>query len=428
MNSHVNDLTLKHIPGHDGLPIIGSTLDYLLKPRRALTDQLLQNYGDIYKVHAFGNRLVVFASPAANKFILTNKDQIFSNELGWKLHFGDLAQDTLLAMDGSEHSRHRSEMARTFSSDNRTHFNHIINQYLCEKTIPRDVGYFDFCNDIVVDLLYRIVFGGNPTDEIRQHTKDVINSAGAFIKKAIPGSKFWRGQRARNALSACLQESEFDKQFSIYNSLLTQSTLTKEEAFNQSLFLLIAGHHTTASAATFIMYYLTRHTHWMTQVSEEIHACPSDTPDNNQLQQLESLSLVFKETLRLYPPLRSIPRQATQAFEFGGFEFPAMTKLMLVPDDTCRLPSLWENADQFQPERFLTPLSDEQHWAYIPFGMGAHRCIGAYLGEFIAKLITFHVLRETIPSAQCAQEDVSLIPIPKPAQGLKLTLRRRTAP
>lgn len=101
----------------------------------------------------------------------------------------------------------------------------------------------------------------------------------------------------------------------------------------------------------------------------------------DDIEKLPYLKAVVKETLRLYPAVPLIPKPVTEACIIDGYEIEAKTFVLVNMWAIGRDPELWENADEFLPERFLNTSLDfkGQQFEYIPFGSGRRICPGASL-------------------------------------------------
>lgn len=100
-------------------------------------------------------------------------------------------------------------------------------------------------------------------------------------------------------------------------------------------------------------------------------------PTAQDFRELPYAFKVFKETLRLYPPVALFVRCAVRPFEMAGYPIPAYTRFLIPPYMMHRDPAYWEQPDRFDPERF-TPEAEKQRpkFVYLPFGGGPRLCIG----------------------------------------------------
>ena len=113
--------------------------------------------------------------------------------------------------------------------------------------------------------------------------------------------------------------------------------LSTTEVVDQTIFLMMAAHDTITSSATSVVYQLAKHPDWQQTLREEIWSVTgepdaSGTPRPlafNDLGKLSLTEMLFKESLRMRPPLPAMPRRALRDFEFGGYHIPAGTSLGL---------------------------------------------------------------------------------------------------
>jgi cytochrome P450 len=136
---------------------------------------------------------------------------------------------------------------------------------------------------------------------------------------------------------------------------------TREELRDQLVTLLAAGHETTAGALGWALERLARHP----EVLERVRTSEDD----------EYLDAVVKEVLRVRPVLTIVPRQVVQPFEVAGWTLPPGVHVTPCIYLTHRRPELWDDPTTFRPERFLDGAPEP--YAFIPFGGGVRRCLGA---------------------------------------------------
>ncbi len=166
--------------------------------------------------------------------------------------------------------------------------------------------------------------------------------------------------------------------------------------------LLLGGHDTTASTLTWLLERITRHP----DVLQRAEAAAFDGDD-------DYLDAVIKEAMRLRPVAPMTCRLATQDFELPGLTIPAGT--MVVPYITLvhRRPDTWENPLEFRPERFLNKVNT---YAWIPFGGGRRRCLGAAFSLIEARVVLRTILRNSSlapnsrRSERIARSNVLLVP------------------
>jgi cytochrome P450 len=134
--------------------------------------------------------------------------------------------------------------------------------------------------------------------------------------------------------------------------------------------------------------------------------------------------MAFKEAMRINPPVPSIPRRAVRPFEFGGYHFPAGTHASANPLFTHGMPDIWPEPLVFDPMRFTEEASRGRHkFAWVPFGGGAHMCIGLHFAYMQAKCFVYHLLtRARVSVGDGYTPNWQMWPIPKPRDGLPVQL------
>ena len=119
--------------------------------------------------------------------------------------------------------------------------------------------------------------------------------------------------------------------------------------------------------------------------------------DENDLNELNYLKSVVKETLRLYPPVPLLlPRECGQACEINGYHIPSKTKVIVNAWAIARDPNYWTKPEIFYPERFINSAIDNKgsNFEYIPFGAGRRICPGNIFGlrnvELALAMLLYH--------------------------------------
>lgn len=209
----------------------------------------------------------------------------------------------------------------------------------------------------------------------------------------------------------------------------TGTMFSFKEIVDQICMLFLAGHETSASALTWSLYLLSI----SKRVQDEAHAETKEAMDKEgvTVSSVKSLSLVrdvFREALRLYPPVGFFPRECTLNTSMRDKNMKRGSAVVVTPWLIHRHREYWDNPNGFDPRRFSdkknlkTPLKD----VYMPFGMGPRICIGASFALQEATLILGMILRKY---------EVSLAPgfTPRPVgrltirseNGMRVRLKRR---
>jgi len=257
-----------------------------------------------------------------------------------------------------------------------------------------------------------------------------------LVRKPMFGNKYQRGLEGRAYLEDYFRSRISAKQASNDTDMFAEicraesddgSGFSNQDIIDHIIFLMMAAHDTTTSSLSSVCYALAKNPDWQQRIRNEIEAVDSDQLSYDAMPSFKSADLVLKEALRLYPPLPVIPRMAIQDCEFQGYKINKGDQVMVSPSFTQRLPELWTNPDTFDPERFDEPRREDRNHkhAWIPFGGGAHKCLGLKFAELQVKLVLFHILQKYQLVVDSNYEmPYQPAPIGKPVDMLPLTLER----
>ena len=151
---------------------------------------------------------------------------------------------------------------------------------------------------------------------------------------------------------------------------------TPSEMVDQVAIFFLAGHETSAAALGWALYLLAMRPDWQDKVAAEAdHVFPVDFKDVAALRLSRN---VFRETLRLYPPVPMMVREATCPHRFRDRDVPKKAQIVISPWHLHRHERLWDEPDEFNPDRWDTDNGRKcQREAFIPFSAGPRVCTGA---------------------------------------------------
>jgi cytochrome P450 len=153
--------------------------------------------------------------------------------------------------------------------------------------------------------------------------------------------------------------------------VLKASGVSREAAMDHVITLLLAGHETTAGALGWCLHALSRDSALQTAVAQDL----SD-PERCEA----AVDALVCETLRRFPPLPVVGREALEDDVLGGVAVPKGSSLVIFIYGTHHREDLWSSPERFQPERFTAEKRREHRpGAYLPFGLGPRACVGAGL-------------------------------------------------
>ncbi|MDE4302808.1 cytochrome P450 [Phaeobacter gallaeciensis] len=205
----------------------------------------------------------------------------------------------------------------------------------------------------------------------------------------------------------------------------TGARFSTEEMVDQVAIFFLAGHETSASALAWTLYLMAIYPEWQEKVAEEAAALDDDS--FAAVSRLRISRDVFREALRLYPPVPMMVREATCPERFRDREVPKGSQLVLSPWHLHRHERLWDNPDGFDPERWQTENGKKcQREAYMPFSAGPRVCTGAGFAMVEGPLILSMLLRHFRVAPVAGKEPVPVAHLTVRAKdGIWLRLERR---
>ena len=210
----------------------------------------------------------------------------------------------------------------------------------------------------------------------------------------------------------------------------TGACFDTEEMVDQVAIFFLAGHETSASALGWALYLLATHPDWQDRVAAEAQAELADAGYLSVVNRLRQARAVFREAMRLYPPVPMMVRENRCPVQLRGRAVAPGAQIVLSPWHLHRHERIWDNPDQFDPARFDTEngragLRD----AYMPFSSGPRVCPGAGFAMAEGPLLLAMLLR-----AFRLEPIAGRVPVPvahltvRAKDGIWLRLTPRTPP
>ncbi len=183
----------------------------------------------------------------------------------------------------------------------------------------------------------------------------------------------------------------------------TGETFGVDEMVDQVAIFFLAGHETSASALAWTLYLLAMHPDWQDRLADEAQSL---TPDFGSVPKLRQTRDVFREALRLYPPVPMMVRETTCPEVFRDRSVKRGAQVVLSPWHLHRHERLWDNPDGFDPTRWSTENGKNcARDAYMPFSGGPRVCTGAgfamiegvLLVSMLVRAFKFEVVAGRVP-------------------------------
>jgi len=205
----------------------------------------------------------------------------------------------------------------------------------------------------------------------------------------------------------------------------TKMRFSSAEMVDQVAIFFLAGHETSASALAWSLYLLATHPEWQDKVAAEAQLLQD--PTFSTVSKLKITRDVFREALRLYPPVPMMVREAACPEQFRDREVKQGSQVVLSPWHLHRHERLWDNPDGFDPARWGTENGAKcQREAYIPFSAGARVCTGAGFAMVEGPLLLARLLRDLRVEAVPGDVPVPVAHLTvRSASGIRLRIVRR---
>ncbi|MFY9292217.1 MAG: cytochrome P450 [Methylorubrum rhodinum] len=190
---------------------------------------------------------------------------------------------------------------------------------------------------------------------------------------------------------------------------------------------IAAGHETTANALTWALYCVSQDEGVRDRLEAEADAALGEDGAMS-LDRLPFAKAVMEETMRLFPPVPFLSRQALRDDRIGRVKIPRNSTVIIAPYVMQRHKRLWEAPDAFIPDRFLGERRDAvRRFSYLPFGAGPRICIGQSFSVQEATLVLAHVVRAvrlTLPPDHPPVTPLHRVTL-RPKEGLRMVTARR---
>lgn len=407
--------------------------------RRWVVQQMARRYGDVFvlTVPLYG-RIVVVASPKLAKQVFTTSPDVLGNiqpNLSRLLGSG-----SVFGLEGDDHRQRRRLLAPPLHGKSIKNYETIIE----EETLREIAGWpegrpfatLPSTMRITLNAILRAVFGaeGAELDELRRILPPWVTLGSRLAQLPKPPRTFgryspwgrmaeWR-RRYEVVLDKLIADERADPQFENRNDVLALmlrstyedgSAMSRNDIGDELLTLLAAGHETTAASLGWAFERLSRHPDLLAALIAE-----ADT-DGNELRQATILEVQRTKTVidlagrHVYAPV----------YELGQWAIPRGSSIVVSISRMHANAEAFPDPDRFDPQRFIG--AKPPSFAWIPFGGGARRCVGAVFANMEMDVVLRTVLRHftiettTAPGEKYHSRGVAFTP----KDGGKIVVHRR---
>jgi cytochrome P450 len=376
----------------------------LLAPLQKMNQVL----GDIFQIDLPNFSPIFMVGPEAAHFVLVDarSDLRWRNDSDPVTH---LLRHGVLVEDGEEHDRLRrllnpalhKQMMSDYIADMWCYSRQVTSQWKDGST----VDILDEMRKIALLVLMQTLYSLDFSPELRRMWNVILDN----IRYVSPGLwMLWSGMprqkynRAIHTMNSYLYRIISERRRLMKADrlpprdmlgLLIASGMEDDLIRDQLLTMLIAGHDTVTALMAWTLSLLGMHPEALSKAQDEIDLTlfPGEIPTLEQINQLEYLNQVIKESLRLYPPIHLGSRVSATDLEYKGYLIPANRRVVYSIYLTQRHPAYWPDPDLFDPQRHAVG-SRPAPYTWLPFGGGPRNCIGAAFGQMEARVVLAYLL------------------------------------
>jgi cytochrome P450 len=436
---------LDHIPGERGLPIIGQTIR-LQKDIVACQRDNVNRFGQPSRIGMGLQDGVMVTHPDHLKQVYLDKDQSFSSTMGYDKTVGRFYGGSFIMQDFGDHKLSRRVIQGAFKNDALKGYVDIMNPAVVEHVSNwgkmKDFRFGAEVKSLLIDVGARVFFGidGKDKELLARIEKafNKINDKGlmAVVNVNFPGFKYHTGLQGKREIEEIIVDVIRLRRKNPGNDLT--SILCQERDENGELWpeevlvphlsiLLFAAHDTTVGATSCLMMYLAdpKYRHLQDKLRQTVLDTGIENPSLDDLNSYDELEWAIFEALRLHPSAGLTARRAIRDVKMGDLMIPANTLLFIMTGWVHRSDDYWTNPDEFDPLRFSPERKEHKNHAYcyVPFGGGAHKCIGLHVAMMNAKLILHHALKNySFDFLSGYKPEATPLPLPMPVKQLPLNL------
>jgi cytochrome P450 family 138 len=407
--------------------------------RRWTVQQMARRHGEVFmlSVPVYG-RVVVVANPQLAKQIFTTSPDLLGNiRPNLSRLFGS---GSVFALDGDEHRQRRRLLAPPFHGKSIKNYERIIEEETLREIASWPEGALfatlPSTMRITLNAILRAVFGaeGAELDQLRRILPPwvTLGSKMALLPKPqrtygryTPWGRMagWRRQYdviLDKLIDAERADPNFEERTDVLALMLRStyedgSAMSRNDIGDELLTLLAAGHETTAATLGWAFERISRHPDVLAALVAEADAQGSELRQATILEVQRSRTVIDLAGRHVYSPV----------YELGEWTIPRGSSIVVGIERLHANPDIFPEPDRFDPQRFVG--SKPPSFAWIPFGGGSRRCVGAVFANMEMDVVLRTVLRHftiettTAPGERWHSRGVAFTP----KDGGKIVVHRR---
>jgi len=373
--------------------------------RRGMIKRLARRYGNVFTLNIpiYGRVVIVGDSQLAKQIFTTGPDELGNIQPNLSRLFGS---GSVFALDGDDHRRRRRLLAPPFHGKSMKNYEAIIEEETLRETANwpegRPFPTLPSMMHITLNAILRAVFGadGAELDELRRLIPPWVTLGSRLAAMPKPERTYGRyspwGRLAEwrrrydividKLISAERADPNFAERTDVLALMLRStyedgSAMSRKDIGDELLTLLAAGHETTASTLGWAFERLTRHPDVLATLVEEADNGGNELRQATILEVQRARTVIDFAARRVYLPV----------FQLGEWGIPRGDSIIVSIAQIHDDPDIYPDPERFDPQRYIG--GKPSTFAWIPFGGGTRRCVGAAFANMEMDVVLRTVLR-----------------------------------
>jgi cytochrome P450 len=373
--------------------------------RRGMIKRLARRYGNVFTltIPIYGRVVMVGDPQLAKQIFTTSPEELGNIQPNLSRLFGS---GSVFALDRDDHRRRRRLLAPPFHGKSMKNYEAIIEEETLRETAKWPEGKpfatLPSTMHITLNAILRAVFGadGAELDELRRLIPPWVTLGSRLAAMPKPERTYGRfspwGKLARwrrqydTVIDRLIDAERADPNFADRTDVLALmlrstyddgSTMSRKDIGDELLTLLAAGHETTAATLAWAFERLSRHPDVLAALVEEADNGGDELRQATILEVQRARTVIDFAARRVYPP----------AFPLGEWVIPQGDSIIVSISQIHDDPDVYPAPERFDPQRFIG--SKPSTFAWVPFGGGTRRCVGAAFANMEMDVVLRTVLR-----------------------------------
>lgn len=359
----------------------------------------------IYRITSPIRKTVVVDKPAYVKHVLQDNNKNYTKSLAYKRLLTRLLGKGLLTSEGDFWRKQRRLAQPAFHREKLALLANDMVQ--CTQTLISDLQELEgqevdlskYMMSVTLDVVAKSMFGTDVSDFVQTVGKEIDYANERAMERIknplslpiwVPTPSNLKEQQSLENLNKIVHgiidarrksEKKYDDLLQMLMDVEDEDTgerMSDKQLRDECMTIFLAGHETTALALSWLWYTLEKNPDKLEKLRGEVDTVlEGRTPTLEDIRSLTYTRQVIDEILRLYPSAWAVGRNAIEDDEIGGYHIPAGYNVVVPIYVLHRDPEIWDNPNDFIPERFTKEnMKDKHRYAYFPFGGGPRFCIG----------------------------------------------------